>query len=271
VTDETPSAEEPTGADPATESAAAGPEPAAAAPTPDPAPAAAETAAGSPPAEPPTAEAVTPPTVAAAAPAAEPTAVPAAGGAAPPPDRRGGIWLPTWLAAVLAVLLIGGLGFAIGYIAADDDDSNPSVAANSQEIPNRGNQPNLPNGGNLPGFPGNNGNRNSPNDGAGDDGQATASGAFLGVSVENAANDGGASITAVRSGSPAADAGLEEGDVITKVDDTDVQNGNDLIDAVRSHDPGDDVTVTYTRDGNSAQVTVQLGDRSDIARRSLPS
>jgi membrane-associated protease RseP (regulator of RpoE activity) len=189
--------------------------------------------------------------------------VPAAGGAAPPPDRRGGIWLPTWLAAVLAVLLIGGLGFAIGYIAADDDDSNPSVAANSQETPNRGNRPNLPNGGNFPGFPGNNGN--------GDDGQTTTSGAFLGVSVENAANDGGASITAVRSGSPAADAGLEEGDVITKVDDTDVKNGNDLIDAVRSHDPGDDVTVTYTRDGNSAQVTVHLGDRSDIARSSLPS
>jgi membrane-associated protease RseP (regulator of RpoE activity) len=281
VTDETPSADEPTGADPAPapdaesasapEPAAAG-EPAAPAPAPESASVAPEpaTAAEPPPAEPPTAETATPPTVSAAAPAAAPTAVPVAGGATPPSERSGGIWLPTWLAALLAVLLIGGLGFAIGYISADDDDSNPGVAANSQPIPNRGNQGNLPNGGNLPGFPGN-GNSNGNGNGPGNGGTATASGAFLGVSVEDAANDAGASITAVRSGSPAADAGLKEGDVITKVDTTDVKSGDDLIQAVRGHDPGDDVTVTYTRDGNSAQVTVHLGDRSDIARSSLPS
>ena len=52
--------------------------------------------------------------------------------------------------------------------------------------------------------------------------------------------------------------------MITKVGDTDVTNAADLIGAIRSHDPGDDVTVTYTRDGSSAQVTVHLGDRSDI-------
>jgi membrane-associated protease RseP (regulator of RpoE activity) len=201
--------------------------------------------------------------------------VPVAGGAAPPPERHGGVWLPTWLAALLAVLLIGGLGFAIGYASADDD-SNPNVAANSQPIPNRGNQGNLPYGGNLPGFPGNNGNGNGPgnapgNGNDGTDGATTASGAFLGVSVEDATNDGGASITAVRSGSPAADAGLQEGDVITKVDNTEVKSGDDLIQAVRSHEPGDDVTVTYTRGGNAAQVTVHLGDRSDIARSGLPS
>jgi membrane-associated protease RseP (regulator of RpoE activity) len=198
--------------------------------------------------------------------------VPVAAGAAPTPEHRGGIFLPTWLAALLAVLLIGGLGFAIGYISADDDDSNPGIAANSQPIPGRQNQPNLPYGGNLPGFPGNNGNGNGPNDrGNGDDDQATASGAFLGVWVENAADDGGASITAVRSGSPAADAGLEEGDVITKVDDTEVTSAPDLIEAIRSHDAGDDVTVTYTRNGSSAQATVHLADRSDIARSALPS
>ena len=265
MTDETPSAEEPTSAEPPPEPAAeAAPPPAAA--TPEPA-----TAAEPPPAEPPTAEAVTSPTVAAAAPVADPTAVPVATAAAPPPERRGGIFLPTWLAALLAVLLIGGLGFVIGYASADDDDSNPSVAANSQpNVPNGGNQPNLPNGRNLPGFPGN-GNGTNGNGSGNSNGETNASTAFLGVSVENADNDGGASITAVRSDSPASEAGLKEGDVITKVGDTDVKSAADLLGAIRSHDPGDDVTVTYTRDGSSAQVTVHLGDRSDIARSSLPS
>ena len=252
MTDETPSADETTSAEPTPEPAAAAPEPATEATTPEPA-----------------AEAVAPEQATAAAPAQPPTA---AAAAAPPPERRGGIFLPTWLAALLAVLLVGGLGFVIGYASGDDDDSNPSIAANSQpnvpnggNLPNGGNRPNLPNGGNLPGYPGNgNGSGNS-------NGETNASAAFLGVSVENADNGSGASITAVRSGSPASEAGLKEGDVITKVGDTDVKSAADLIGAIRSHDPGDDVTVTYTRDGSSAQVTVHLGDRSDIARSSLPS
>ncbi len=273
MTDETPSADEPTSTEPTPEPAATAPEPAAEPAAPAPAAATPEpaTAAEPTPAEPPTAEAVTPPTVAAAAPAAESTAVPVATAAAPPPERRGGIFLPTWLAALLAVLLIGGLGFVIGYASGDDDDSNPSIAANSQpNLPNRGNLPNGGNGRNLPGYPGN-GNGPNGNGSGNSNGETNASAAFLGVSVENADNDGGANITAVRSDSPASEAGLKEGDVITKVGDTDVKSAADLIGAIRSHDPGDDVTVTYTRDGSSAQVTVHLGDRSDIARSSLPS
>jgi membrane-associated protease RseP (regulator of RpoE activity) len=282
VTDETPTTDEPTpgpDASAAAEEAAAPPpatpEPAVTTPEPEtPQPVSAEpAAAASPTAEPPTAEAVTPPTAVAAPSeaATEPVAAPVATAAAAKSERRGGIFLPTWLAALIAVLFIGGVGFAIGYVSADSDDSSPSVAANT--VPNRqgpfGNQ--LPNGGTVPGGSGSaNGNGSGSNNGNGN-GETNAQTAFLGVSVQDAASNGGAEITAVRAGSPAATAGLKQGDVVTKVGDTAVTNAEDLMNAIRSHKPGDDVTITYTRDGNSATATVHLGNRSDIARSSLPS
>jgi membrane-associated protease RseP (regulator of RpoE activity) len=218
------------------------------------------------PAEPEVAEPTPAPTVAEPV-TSETAAVPAATvPAAPPPERRGGILLPTWVAVVLAILLIGGIGVAVGYWTGDgDDDSNASNAANSQTIPNGqgplGNARPLPNGN------GNNGNGNNGNG----NGQTIADTAFLGVSVEAVGDNGGARVTSVRPGSPAADAGLKTGDVITKVGDTDIQSDADLIRAIRSHDPGDDVTITYTRDGNSAQAKVELANRSDAARNSVPS
>ena len=57
--------------------------------------------------------------------------------------------------------------------------------------------------------------------------------------------------------------------MVTKIDDTAVTDDDDLIRAIRSHDPGDDVTVTYTRDGNTAQAKVTLGDRSEATRSSV--
>ncbi|MEX1007064.1 MAG: PDZ domain-containing protein [Acidimicrobiia bacterium] len=213
-------------------------------------------AAGEPTPEPAIAEPVT----------AESVVAPAAAAAAPPPEGRGGILLPTWVAVVLAVLLIGGVGFAIGYWTGDDGDSDERNADSGQTVPNRqgpfGNVPgnNLPNRGTPPNGNGNNGN-----------GQTTAQTAFLGVSVESADNSGGARVTSVQSTSPAASAGLKTGDVITKVGDTNIQSDADLIRAIRNHEPGDEVTITYTRDGNSAQAKVTLGNRSDATRSSVPS
>jgi S1-C subfamily serine protease len=164
------------------------------------------------------------------------------------------------VAVVLAILLIGGIGFAIGYVTGDDNGSDTRNAASAENVPDR--RPTLP-------FPNGNGNNGNGNNGG--RGQTTAQAAFLGVSVENAANNAGAGVTGVQPGSPAANAGLKTGDVITKVDDTTVHSAADLIQAIRSHEPGDDVTVTYTRDGNSAQAKVTLGNRSDATRSSVPS
>ena len=73
----------------------------------------------------------------------------------------------------------------------------------------------------------------------------------------NLGSDSGAYVNSV-SGA-AESAGLQEGDIITKVDDTQVTSSTDLIAAVRSHNVGDTVTVTYLRNGQeqTAQVTLQ--------------
>ena len=88
--------------------------------------------------------------------------------------------------------------------------------------------------------------------------------ARLGISVENvAAGEGalvadGAQINDVSTGSAAAGAGLADGDVITKIDDTLITDADGLVATVRSYRPGDEVTVTYTRDGEEGTVTLTL-------------
>jgi putative serine protease PepD len=84
--------------------------------------------------------------------------------------------------------------------------------------------------------------------------------AFLGVQIADADTGRGALIGAVEPGQPAADAGLQEGDVIVELDGETVADANGLTAAVRSHSPGDTVSVTYERDGDEASVDVTLGE-----------
>lgn len=74
--------------------------------------------------------------------------------------------------------------------------------------------------------------------------------------------DSGAYVTAVNRGSAASDAGIQEGDIITKVDDTDIASSSDLVLAVRSHNVGDTISVTFNRDGQDQTVDVTLGSDS---------
>jgi len=90
----------------------------------------------------------------------------------------------------------------------------------------------------------------------------------IGVSVADApsgttgAPGAGALIRSVVDGAPAAKAGLRAGDVVTKVDDRRVTDADSLIVAIRSHDPGEKVTVTYSRGGSEKKVTVTLARAS---------
>ena len=47
--------------------------------------------------------------------------------------------------------------------------------------------------------------------------------------------------------------GLEVGDVITRIDDTAITGADSLVATVRSYRPGDEVTVTYTRETAEVQ------------------
>jgi putative serine protease PepD len=88
----------------------------------------------------------------------------------------------------------------------------------------------------------------------------------LGVQGNAAASGGdGAQIAAVQEGSPATQAGLQPGDVVTKVDDATVQDFADLIARIGSHAPGDRVTLTVTQGGQERTVPVTLGSAPDQA------
>ena len=69
----------------------------------------------------------------------------------------------------------------------------------------------------------------------------------------------GAEVVAVTDGSPADEAGIEVGDIITMVDDTEITSADSLIIAVRTYDVGDTVTFTLVRDSTEMTVEVTLG------------
>jgi putative serine protease PepD len=50
--------------------------------------------------------------------------------------------------------------------------------------------------------------------------------------------------------------------VITKVDGTIVSDATELTAAIRAHQAGDTVRLTYTRDGSSHTATAKLGSGS---------
>ncbi len=79
----------------------------------------------------------------------------------------------------------------------------------------------------------------------------------IGASVD-IADGGGAKVTEVTADGPAQGVGLRSGDVITQVDDTPVADGTELIVAIRSHQPGDTIALTYQRDGQESQVELVL-------------
>jgi putative serine protease PepD len=86
--------------------------------------------------------------------------------------------------------------------------------------------------------------------------------AYLGVSVTEATGGtAGAQLADVRSGTPAAEAGLQAGDVVTSVDGDPVGSAAALQSAIDAKKPGDRVIVDYLRNGERRTVTVTLSTR----------
>ena len=97
--------------------------------------------------------------------------------------------------------------------------------------------------------------------------QATAGGgsgygAYLGTIPDMTGSPGGVRITGVRAASPAEQAGLRAGDVITAIGAMGVANLYDMTAALRSHQPGDTVVIVVRRGGVEQRLTAVLGRRS---------
>ncbi|WP_043621634.1 S1C family serine protease [Nonomuraea candida] len=85
---------------------------------------------------------------------------------------------------------------------------------------------------------------------------------FLGVSLADATGEvSGALIRQVTPGSPAEKAGLKQGDVITKIGQTPVSGGDTVVGQVRGFKVGQQVPVTYQRDGEESTVTVTMQEQ----------
>ncbi|MGE5097266.1 MAG: DegQ family serine endoprotease [Betaproteobacteria bacterium] len=95
----------------------------------------------------------------------------------------------------------------------------------------------------------------------------------IGVGIQNVNKDlaeslglagtQGAAVSNVEEGSPAAKAGLEVGDVITKIDGRAVEGSADLSRTIRGMKPGSKANLTVFRNGKSRDVTIMVGEFKD--------
>jgi len=86
---------------------------------------------------------------------------------------------------------------------------------------------------------------------------------YLGLTTGQAAAGGAVTVAAVVAGSPAARAGLREGDTIREVDGTAVRSPSDVAAAIADRAPGERVEVGVQRGGAQTSVTVELGKRPE--------
>ncbi len=89
------------------------------------------------------------------------------------------------------------------------------------------------------------------------DGKATYP--VIGANVEDGSN--GVQLTSVESNGPAAKAGLRVKDVVQSVDGKRVSTLEELIVNIRTHRPGQTVTLAYQRGGDDRTAKVTLGSR----------
>ncbi len=75
----------------------------------------------------------------------------------------------------------------------------------------------------------------------------------------------GALLSEVTQDSPAENAGLKAGDIITKINSTEIRDPRHLLLTVGQFAPGTEVTLSYLRDGQQRTATVKLARRDEDA------
>jgi membrane-associated protease RseP (regulator of RpoE activity) len=158
-------------------------------------------------------------------------------------------WIAIVLAAVLVLLgcclfsgLVGALfGFSWGRL------SSPRFPPDS--MPHRDEMPEWPGMPQPPELP------DIPAPGQGEEEPQAWLGVFFRITED------GAEVREVVVDSPADDAGLERGDVITRVNGRPVNEAHPLSERILAYEPGDEVELKILRDGEERFIDVQLGER----------
>lgn len=90
--------------------------------------------------------------------------------------------------------------------------------------------------------------------------------AALGVTL-GTSTIGGVTIAGVMPNSPAAEAGLQPGDVVFSVDGSAVGSSADLINFIGVHEPGEQVALVLDRKGLRGTLRATLSGQGDVAKR----
>jgi serine protease Do len=77
----------------------------------------------------------------------------------------------------------------------------------------------------------------------------------------------GVFITDIQPSSAAATAGLQAGDIIQKIDDIPVYSSSEFSERVARHRPGDEVKLTYLRNGKTRNTTAKLKEENKARDR----
>lgn len=85
---------------------------------------------------------------------------------------------------------------------------------------------------------------------------------YVGVEL-NSSSTGGAKVGSVAGGSPADTAGIQAGDTITAVNGKPISSTEQFIATIDTYSPGDTVTLTVKRGGQTQTVKVKLGTRPE--------
>ncbi|HAL62275.1 MAG TPA: hypothetical protein DCP08_07725 [Chloroflexi bacterium] len=80
----------------------------------------------------------------------------------------------------------------------------------------------------------------------------------------------GALVTKVEPESPAEEAGIKVGDIITAVDGLEIAEDHPLRDLILEHEPGEKITLTLNRWGESRETQVTLGETTDEEGKNIP-
>ena len=101
---------------------------------------------------------------------------------------------------------------------------------------------------------------------------------YIGVSVISVSDETqkyglpqGAAVQSLTDDGPAKAAGLQVNDIITKVNDTEITSSNDLVKTISACKPGDRITLTVYRQGQTMEISLEVAQKIQSATAAAAS